>query len=48
MAGTKTEIDINVDSTIKGLNDIEKGASTIDEQTKEKEEFDYAKNVLSL
>ena len=27
MAGTKTEIDINVDSTIKGLNDIEKGAS---------------------
>ena len=31
-----------------GIIAIEKGASTIDEQTKEKEEFDYAKNVLSL
>lgn len=30
-----------------GIIAIERGASTIDEQTKEKREFDYAKNVLS-
>ena len=29
-----------------GIIAIEKGTSTLDEQTKEKEEFDYAKNVL--
>ena len=29
-----------------GIIAIEKSASTLDEQTKEKEEFDYAKNVL--
>jgi len=31
-----------------GIIAIEKGASTLAEQTKEKEEFDYAKNVLEL
>ena len=37
-----------VEMVSTGIIAIEKGASTIDEQTKEKEEFDYAKNVLSL